>query len=168
MLLQIVTHTPPWVWVLLAVLVALGLSQAMPRRMTLRRLAVLPLVLLALSLSGVVTTFPGAAAPLLAWLVGVSAALAIGRPIVGARGARWDAESASLHVPGSWLPMVLILSLFLAKYAVGVALAMQPSLARQPGFDIGVGLAYGGFSGLFLARAAALWRLARRPLVAAA
>lgn len=162
MLMQIVKHTPPWVWGLLAALVALGVSQSLPRRMTVRRATVVPLVLLGLSLAGVVTTFPQAALPLAAWAAGIAVALGIGSGIVQARGARWDAASASFHVPGSWLPLALILALFVIKYGVGIALAMQPGLVRETSFDVAVGTAYGLFSGLFLARAASLWRLARR------
>ena len=168
MLIQIVRHTPPWVWGLLAALVALGLSQTLPRQMSTRRVTVLPIVLLALSLAGVATTFSHQALPVLAWAAGVAIAVAAGRSVVNARGARWDATTARLHVPGSWLPLVLIMGLFLTKYAVGVALAMHSSLASELGFDVAVGLAYGVFSGLFIARAAALWQLARRAGTAAA
>ena len=66
MLIQIVRHTPPWVWGLLAALVALGLSQTLPRQMSTRRVTVLPIVLLALSLAGVATTFSHQALPVLA------------------------------------------------------------------------------------------------------
>ena len=168
MLIQIVQHTPTWVWGLLAALVALGLSQTLPRQMTTRRVTVLPVVLLALSLAGVSTTFPQQAIPLLAWTTGVALAVAVGRSVVNSRGARWDATNGRFHVPGSWLPMALIMALFLTKYGVGVALAMHPDLVGNPGFDVAVALAYGVFSGLFLARAAALWQLARRSGNAAA
>src|SRR5439155_15157054 len=55
MLLQIVQHTPVWVWGLLAGLVALGVSQARDREVSLARITILPLVMLALSFSGVVS-----------------------------------------------------------------------------------------------------------------
>jgi hypothetical protein len=168
MLMQIVTHTPPWVWGLLAALIALGLSQAVSRRMSLVRVTVLPLVLLVLSLAGVLSTFPHMIVPLAAWAAGLLVALAAGRSLVRPRGARWDAGSASFHVPGSWLPLALILALFMLKYTVGVALALQPGLGRELGFDASVGAAYGLFSGLFLARAASLWQLARAPRAIAA
>jgi hypothetical protein len=57
MLMQIVLNTPGWVWGLLLVLLALGVLQSLPRRVTVRRATVLPLVLLALSLAGVLSTF---------------------------------------------------------------------------------------------------------------
>lgn len=159
--LQILTNTPTWVWALLAALIALGVSQSLPRRLTVRRATIVPVLLLVLSLSGVVTTFAAAGPALAAWAAGLAVALTVGRGLVAIDGARWDRGSASFDVPGSWLPLVLVLSLFVIKYGVGVTLAMVPSLVRDTLFEATVGAAYGLFSGLFLARAASLWRLAR-------
>ena len=58
--------------------------------------------------------------------------------------------------------MLLILGVFLTKYVVGVELAMQPALARDGPYTLAVGTLYGVFSGLFVGRAARLWRLADR------
>lgn len=159
MLLQIVENTPLWVWGLLVVLVGLGVWQSLPRRLPARRALVMPLLLLKLSLFGVLSTFSAALLPLLAWLAGVAVALAAGRPLMRPRGARWDAANALFHVPGSGLPLLLILALFAIKYGVGVALALNPGLTDDAAFDLAVGLAYGVFSGLFLARAVSLWQL---------
>jgi hypothetical protein len=168
MLIQILQNTPPWVWVLLAALIAFGWSQTLAREMTALRIAVLPAVLILLSLVGVATSFPHQAVPVVAWAAGVALALGLGRGLVRVRGARWNAVTRRLQVPGSWLPFVLMMGLFVIKYGVGVSLAMKPALAADAGFDTAVGLAYGAFSGLFLARAAGLWQLARRAPVAAA
>jgi hypothetical protein len=168
MLLMIVKNTPPWVWGLLVAVLALGIWQALPRRMSARRLAIVPLVLLGLSFAGILSTFHAALVPLAAWVAGLAAVLAGGLRWIGVRGARWDAANATFHVPGSAWPLVFILALFLVKYGVGVSLALHPELARDLVFDAVVGLAYGGFSGYFLARSAALWRLARRPATIAA
>jgi hypothetical protein len=40
-----------------------------------------------------------------------------------------------------------------------VSLALAPSLLRDTAFTVGAAAIYGGFSGLFLGRAARLWRL---------
>ena len=168
MLLQIVQHTPVWVWGLLAALVAYGWSQARPREISLTRVTIVPLVLLALSFAGVVSTFAHATVAILAWGVGVGAALTLGRRFVTVRGARWSSETGALHVPGSWLPLALMLALFLIKYGVGVTLAMNHAMAASTTFGVCCGLAYGGFSGLFAARALGLRSLASTGLVSAA
>ena len=67
-----------------------------------------------------------------------------------------------LHVPGSWLPLVLIVGLFCIKYFAGASLALHPALASDSSFAGLCSLAYGSFSGLFLARALSLRSLAPR------
>jgi hypothetical protein len=162
MILTILQHTPLWVWGLLAALIALGLAQARDRDMTLSRLLVMPLVLLALSLVGVLSSFGIGAIALGAWGGGLAWALVLGRSLVRPRQARWLPDSRRVHVPGSWLPLVLIVVLFGIKYLAGVSLAIEPRLAADAAFAGLCSLAYGGFSGLFLARAVSLFALARR------
>ena len=162
--IAIIQHTPSWIWGLLAALVALGLWQTRPLEMSLMRVTVLPLVLTALSLSGVLSAFGHLPVALLAWAAGVAASLGLARKAVTVRGASWSASRGVVQVPGSWLPLVLILSLFVVKYGAGVSLALAPRLASDATFAVLCSLAYGIFSGLFLARALSLRSLARRPV----
>lgn len=162
MLLAILQNTPVWVWGLLAALVAVGVSQSRDRTLSLTRVTVLPLVLLALSLSGVLSAFGHQPVGIVAWLVGVGTALTLARRAVAVRDAVWLPSEGMLRVPGSWLPMVLIVGLFLIKYVAGVMLAMAPGLANDTAVAGAFSLAYGGFSGLFLARALSLRSLATR------
>jgi hypothetical protein len=59
---------------------------------------------------------------------------------------------------------VLLLGLFLFRYSVGLTLAIIPALAGDTGVAGFVGLVYGAFSGVFLARALAVWRAVRQAL----
>lgn len=155
MFIAIVQHTPVWVWGLLAVLVALGLSQTRDRQVSLARVTVLPLVMIALSVSGVLSAFgqsPGA----------------LGGQFIAVRGAAWSQQTGKLHVPGSWVPLALIVALFALKYFVGVSLALHHALAADTGFAASISVAYGGFSGVFLARGLWLRQLAKRPASAIA
>ncbi|MEO6033572.1 MAG: DUF6622 family protein [Burkholderiaceae bacterium] len=160
-LIDIIKYTPLWVWGLLAALLVLGGSQARDREVGIARVTLLPLAMIALALYGVVGAFGAHPAPLTAWALGVAAALILGARLVAPRGARRLPTGARLHVRGSWLPLALIVSIFIVKYTVGVSLAMHPELARANGFDALASLAYGGFSGLFLARGLALWKVSR-------
>lgn len=162
MLLQIVEHTPLWVWGLLAALLALGFSQVRDRDVGLARVTVLPLVMLALSFAGVTSAFGGRPAALVAWAVGIAIATRALRGLISVRGARWSPATQRLHVPGSWVPLVLIVGLFAIKYAVGVTLARQPALATHDGFAVLCSAAYGVFSGIFLARGLSLRAVATR------
>ena len=160
MILAIVQHTPLRVWLMLAGLVALGLSQARTRELSLLRVTVLPFVLLALSLAGTKNSFGVQPVALIAWMAGVSVALALPKRTVATRGATWSAATRSLHVPGSWLPLVLIVGSFAIKYVAGAGLAVHPALASNTLFAGLCSLGFGAFSGLFLARSLFLRRLA--------
>jgi len=160
MINQILINTPRWVWILLLALLWLGASQAVTRTVSLRRITLLPLVMTGLSLYGTVAAFGPDLPVLLAWLgaAGLMAMLVLqpGLP----DGARYHPATRRFTLPGSLIPLMLILGLFSIKYVVGASTAMQPALARDATFSLGFGTLYGAFSGVFLARAARLWRLA--------
>jgi hypothetical protein len=77
-------------------------------------------------------------------------------------GTGYDPAQRTFALPGSWIPLALIVGIFLTKYVVGVDLAMQPSLAQDGSYAVPVAAIYGAFSGIFAGRAARLWRLAVR------
>lgn len=161
MLMQILLHTPRWVFGLFAVLLALGLSQVATRRASLTRVSILPLVMLALSFIGVWSGF-AASQPwvLLGWVkaLGVSAWLVSRRPAPA--GTEYDAAARTFALPGSFVPLAMMMAIFFTKYAVGIALAMQPGLAHHTTFAWVTSVMYGAFSGVFLGRALRLWRMA--------
>lgn len=158
----ILMHTPSWVWGLLAGLVALGLLQTRRRQVGLARAALLPVAMLVWSLWSVAAGF-GTALAVAAWALGVlSTAAAVARLAPPAR-ARWSAATRSIDLPGSWLPLGLILALFAVKFATGVGLALNPTLRSETAFAAGASLVFGAFSGVFAGRAAALLRLVELP-----
>jgi FtsH-binding integral membrane protein len=161
--LDIVRHTPPWVGLLLAGLVALGLSQWRERSASLARVTALAVAMTLLSLLGLVTAFAhsGLLTALGGWLIGFVAMWLLLRRLHAPVGARYEPNGAHFNLPGSPWPLLLILAIFLLKYAVGVELAMQPQVAHDLNFVLGVAGVYGVLSGVFATRAAALWRLAR-------
>jgi hypothetical protein len=166
MLGTVVTHTPTWVWGLLAALLALGLSQLAGRAVTLRRVTFMPIAMTAFSLWGMATAFahsPQYGEVLLVWAGAAAALLALIAPLPAPAGTGYDAATRRFTVPGSWIPLVLIVGIFLTKYVVGVELAMQPALANDSQYTLVAGAIYGAFSGIFAGRAARLWRLALRP-----
>lgn len=159
---SIITHTPIWVWGLLLLLLALGFSQTRARNVGLGRILILPLIMTGLSLSGTVSSFGLAPAALLMWAlaIGLTAGLLIRCP-AGAE-TRYDRATGRFYLPGSWLPMALILGIFTVKYAVGTMLALRPDMATNAEFAIVIGGLYGALSGVFMARAGRLWKLSRK------
>ena len=166
--IQIFHQAPVWVWPLLAGLVALGLSQRRDRTIALPRAAIVPLVMAGLSLLGVSSAFGTQPAALLAWALGMAGGVVLADAGGLWSGIVWSAPQRRLRVPGSWVPLALILAVFVTKFAVGAITATQPLLRAAPMFGIAVGCAYGLLSGMFLARGVAMWKAVRRaPLLAA-
>ena len=126
-IVDIVRQTPAWVAALLGGLVYLGFSASRDRDVHIGRLLLMPVAMGAMALWGVESAFNGTGRlpELLAvWAAGYAALLALGLRLPVPAGVRYSAAQRSFHLPGSWLPMGLILAVFLLKYAIGVQLAM--------------------------------------------
>jgi hypothetical protein len=160
MILQILSHTPVWVWAVLALLLALGWTQTRERRVAPRRLLLLPLVLLGLGLWSMAPGFVAVPASAVSWLLALGTALALTRGQRPPVGARWLAAEQRLLLPGSWLPMGLILVIFSMRYVSNVGMALHPAWRNAPALLLPMAALYGALSGFFLGRALAQWRLA--------
>lgn len=161
MLSQILVHTPTWVFALFAALVALGLSQMRTREVPLSRAAILPLVMVLLSLMGTLIAFPGSFWALTSWaaVLALTTWLLSLKPM--ASGTVFHATSKRFTLPGSAVPLALMMGIFFTKYAVGASMGMNAELAHLPAFAIAASATYGLFSGAFLSRGLRLWRLSQ-------
>jgi hypothetical protein len=162
MLIEILKHTPVWVWAVLAALLYLGYFQSRPHMLARRRMTILPAALIGFSLFGVHSAFGLSAQALAPWACGVAAALLANRVLRLPREVCYDAATQKFSLPGSYVPMLLMLSIFATKYAVAVAMALDHGLADSVLFAGGVSLAYGIFSGTFVARSLHILASARQ------
>lgn len=161
MILQILTRTPLWVWGLLAALLMLGLWQRRERRVSRAQLLALPLALLALGLWSMAPGFVAQPAAAVLWLGAVAAASALGLRLPRPAAARWLADEARLFLPGSWLPLLLMVAIFSLRYAAGVGHGLHPEWRNMATVQLPLALVFGALSGLFLGRALGLLQLTR-------
>jgi non-heme chloroperoxidase len=161
-LAQVFAHTPPWLYILFLALVALGVSQLAARRVGFKRAFLVPLAMIALSIGGAASGFGALPVALLAWGLAAAAATVWVLAQAPQVGKEYETATGRFAIPGSTLPLVLIMGIFFTKYTVGVTLVYAPRLAHQMPFALVVSALYGIFSGVFLGRAASLWRLAAR------
>ena len=161
----VLRQTPLWVWGLLAAFLALGVSQLRDRSASLARVSLMPVAMTVFSVSGTYSAFgatPHLALAISAWLIAAVLAFALvarGR----ADDVQYDPAQRLYRLPGSVAPLLLIVGIFLVKYVVGVDLTMAPQLVRDTPYVLSVAALYGAFTGVFVGRAARLWRLAMRP-----
>lgn len=161
----ILAGTPTWVWFLLAGLLWLGLGMLKGDTFSARRVAIMPVAMTGLSLWGTVSAFSHSVSygyVLLAWAVAAVALAAVVGMMPAPRGSSYNAQDRTFTVPGSWVPLALILGIFLVKYVVGVEVSMQPALAHDGAYSLACGAIYGVFSGIFTGRSIRLARLALR------
>jgi hypothetical protein len=163
-MLEIINHTPSWVFALFIGLVVLGVRQAKTQTMTLLRLAALPLAMLALSFYGVWSTFEGASLGIICWVGSVAVAALSAQRFDFNRGVRFLVESRSFILPGTWLPLVLMMAIFFTKYGVGISLAQHAELRFDPSFIAAASLAYGTWSGVFFGRMAQIFAAHRHQM----
>jgi hypothetical protein len=162
MILGILEHTPVWVWVVFAAILLLGLQQTRTRDVSITRATILPVVMILLSLSGVLGAFAHVPLAWVAWAAGVGLSLLLAGKVVAVRGASRSTQPGHLRIPGSFVPVILILAVFITKYTAGIALAMNPSLAANTAVAVALSLVYGAFSGLFWGRAQSLRAVVRQ------
>jgi Family of unknown function (DUF6622) len=156
-LLQILRGTPIWVYVLFFGLIVLGYIRSKPRNVKPAMVAILPVALCVFSLTRVLTAFGPAPLALLTWAAGTAAALLLSRALKQPAGARWSAATGTFHLPGSWVPLVLLMAVFFARYALAVSLVMMPGLAHSAAFATAASFGFGLLSGMFIGRALWVW-----------
>jgi hypothetical protein len=158
LIVQILKHTPPWVFGLFFGLVYLGYLQGKTRFVSRQRLAVLPIAMVCLSLLGVWSSFGPSVAAFTAWTCALLAVVTIGLALAPPTGVSFSPASKLFTVAGSWVPLTLMMCIFFTKYAVAVARALDPRSANSIALIVVICTIYGLCSGIFLVRA---WRVAR-------
>jgi len=160
-LLAIVQHTPLYVWGIFAALFLIGMRRAVPHTQTQRAAALWPLAMLAYAFYGVASSFGSLPAAYFAWVGGVAVAMVAVLGLLRVKG-RYDAERRQYELPGSLMPMAVMLTLFGLKYVAGVRFAIDPASHGELGFALVMSAAWGLCSGAFIGRAVRLWMMAWR------
>lgn len=154
-------HIPTWVFAVLALLMGLGFVQSRPRLVAPAVIRGVALGLLAYSAWGVISSFGLHAAVVTAWVTGIGISAVLGRSIFAPRGMSVDAAANKVRVPGSWLPMVLLMGIFSLKFGVGYSAGTGAPIAWDSPAAIAIALSLGLLSGAFFARASAVVAVAR-------
>jgi hypothetical protein len=161
LIVQILSHTPAWVFVLFAVLLAFGLMQARTRTVRMIPALLLPAGMIALSLAGINSSFGLKPVPLASWAVALAATAAVGHALFRDKRVEYDAATKKFFIPGSWVPLAVIVAIFFAKYAYAVMHALKFDVISAPLFIVALSAVYGLLSGYFAARAVNLIKKAR-------
>lgn len=151
MLIQILTHTPLYVWAILAFLVYRGMAAMRDRDVEVRRLALIPAVMLVLSLQDISTKFGLDGWALAAWAL-AAGGVALAAGLAGSQRIAAGGVPGHVRVRGSALPLVMMLAVFCTKYAASVTLAVAPQLRHDLLCACAVCALFGAFNGWFIGR----------------
>lgn len=156
MLLDIILRTPLWVFGLLAGLCALGWQQTRRREVTQRVAFFLPIGMVVLSLSGIISSFSFSLLFIVFWVIGLGLSIIVSPYLIPKVNAKYNENSQLFVIEGSWVPMVVILCIFTAKYVTGVVSAVNPQLLDNLTVIYTICVVYGMLSGIFVNRSTQL------------
>lgn len=154
-ILNVISHTPPWVWLILAGVTLMGLLQTRQHTVSGLRVLIQPMALGSVSLWSTAGAFGWHLTVQPMWLVGLAMGLALNRALILPRSVRALADGR-FTIAGSWVPLALMLSIFALRYVAAASLAIVPTLHHEPAFAAAVSLLYGLPTGLLVGRA---WRV---------
>jgi hypothetical protein len=120
---QILIHTPPWVWILLAYLVWQGIKAMRPRRAPIWRALIVPVVFIVWGVSRIGLGHQVGSWPLVAWMTAALALLPLG--VLTPRPFDVDHATGEIIRAGSVFGLVRNLIVFAGQYAVGVISAID-------------------------------------------
>jgi hypothetical protein len=161
-MLQILSHTPAWVFALFVGLLAFGLLQTRSRHVKKTLAYALPVGMVALSLSGIQSSFGLKPLPVAAWASGLMVVTLIAYKVFPPKGISLNAGDNTFYIPGSWTPLAVIMAIFFTKYLFAVMQGFGAGAAGGHVTVAALSLAYGCFSGYFCARAVSLAAVTRR------
>lgn len=159
MIVQILTHTPIWVWLMLVALCALGWKQTRTRQLSLKRILTLPLVMLVLTISSLSNSSGAHGAVLTIWFLSMMCTAFFIRSLHLPAGHAYDVQGRLFTVPGSLIPLLMILGIFVTKYVAAVMIAMQADMAHHSWFTPSCAALFGVMNGGFFGRTLRLIRL---------
>jgi len=156
MIIDIVTHTPIWVFILFIGLLLLGYMQTKDRKIKIGSIFILPISMILLSIFGIISTFGIMPTALFLWFFGIVIALMMNAQSSCSRRVKYSSFEKVFFIPGSWKPMILILLIFFIKYFVGVVTSLELEVIKQIEFIVVISILYGLISGMLLSRSIAI------------
>lgn len=147
---------PAWVPALFAGLMFLGYRLSQPQAVKPGKLVGVAVGMFGFSVYGLLSTFGPAPLAVLWWAAAYAVAVVLGARYVAAQGLRTVGER--VQMPGSWLPLVLMLGIFAVKAVLSVATGTRWPGLQDAAFIAGMSGLLGALSGGFAARAVAVSR----------
>jgi hypothetical protein len=161
LIVQILSHTPVWVYGLFFALLVFGLMQTRTRTVGKIPALLLPAGMFGLSLWGIYSSFGFRTIPLAAWGLAMAVVTVVGYAFFTDTRIHCDATHGKFFIPGSWVPFVVMMAIFFTKYVYAVMHAFNAEVVSTTAFIGALSAVYGILSGYFTSRAVNLIKLAQ-------
>lgn len=149
MLKEIISHTPVFVWPLLAYLIWGGWKSRKTHVVPLKALFIMPAIMFIWSI------YANRDNPFL-WSLSITIGFWLGSTTVGRLPLRFDKQNHLIEIPGNWTPMILSLSIFSLRYILGTTYGLHPDLKGHTGLLVLENIAT-VVSGILLGRFNGFW-----------
>jgi hypothetical protein len=152
----ILSGTPVWVWALLAFLISRGFKALKGGTAPLSKLAIVPAVFAAWGIVHMLREPAAGWHTGLAWIGGALIGIAAGAGIAQASGMSVDRVHRTVTLPGSIVPLVLMIVTFASKFWLGLELATTHAGVDSM-YVVLDGLVSGVVAGIFAGRFLIYW-----------
>lgn len=152
LIVQTLAYTPIWVYALFFLLLVFGLIQTRTRVVSKIRALLLPIGMIGLSLAGINASFGLRTMPLVAWGIALIIATVVRCTLFRDKRIQGRATAGQFLIPGSWVPLVVMMAIFFAKYVYAVMNALHAEVISTPMFIGALSAVYGLLSGYFSSR----------------
>jgi len=151
-MLKIITNIPLFVWPLFAILLMGGLKARKTNMVPLKVLMLIPAAFFGWALFSFFGRYASDSLAVALWILCVGVGFWIGFSHIQRLKLRFDKKKKMVEMPGSWIPLVLSMSIFTAKFSVGMMRSMLPHLQSSMLF-LGLELFSTIILGIFAGRA---------------
>lgn len=155
----LLTKTPAYVFVIFFILLILGLIQLKERRAKTTRVLIMPFALILYSFYSTIATFGFNFLAVGLFSLGVILIFLFSYLIDLSKLATYNSLKEEFLIKGSFMPLVLMMLVFFAKYVLNVFQALNNPILENFLFVGASSLFFGILSGIFLVRALAILKL---------
>lgn len=127
-MLQIITKIPTFVWPLFAVLLLGGLKARKASAVPIATLLLIPSIFLGWSLFSFFGKYGTNPLAILFWILCLGLGFLIGFLHLQRLNLQFDRHKKKVEMPGSWIPLILSMSIFTSKFSIGMMSSMMPHL----------------------------------------
>ncbi len=153
--MQVVVHAPVYVWFLLLYLLWSGWKSRKTRIVSWKLLLIIPAFMFIWSIYAMITRYDSLS--ICFWAVSIAMGFWLGSLTVRRLKLRFDKQRHLIEIPGSWIPMMLSVSIFSLRYVLGAIYGLHPELSGNSALLVLENIAT-IVSGMFTGRLIGYWR----------